>query len=333
MNIYHPKCSPTVQQYLDRLPQLKLLASELCRAHDLSVMEHNESSNDYMEGEDGLRDNLKVLLVSNKNGFPFCVASLGLNNRSLRRETLDSGAKNIFRVQSTFISKERGKGISRNIRESVSLSSLMKVIKKDVEENSFLLERNVLSTPDAIKELIERANSRRPRTFSMASSTQVALAEFYTESKIITDPAHLNEIKEVLEQAKVLNAFKEQLNAKFDRFKSDLSFILSYDGHTFVSGTINYDRATDKYVSLHNDVNCYSDINELESVDMQLMLTYKMYRIKTETDLEFHNIIARSDRYIEDLDVVTYYSSNHMFSLPGNAGNYYVLFTPKMEQV
>lgn len=323
MNIYHPKCSPTVQQYLDRLPQLKLLASELCRAHDLSVMEHNESSNDYMEGEDGLRDNLKVLLVSNKNGFPFCVASLGLN----------SDAKNIFRVQSTFISKERGKGISRNVRESVSLSSLMKVIKKDVEANSFLLERNVLSTADAIKELIGRANSRRPRTFSMSSSTQVALAEFYTESKMITDPAHLNEIKETLEQAKVLNAFKEQLDAKFDRFKSDLSFILSYDRHTFVSGTIKYDRATDKYVSLHNDVNCYSDINELESVDMQLMLTYKMYRIKAEADLEFHDIIARSDRYIEDLDVVTYYSSNHMFLLPSGGGSFYVLFTPKMEQV
>ena len=323
MNIYHPKCSPTVQQYLDQLPQLKLLASELCRAHDLSVMEHNESSNFYMNSEHGLRDNLRVLLVSNKNGFPFCVASLGLN----------SGGKNIFMVQSTFINKERGKGISRNVRESVSLSSLMKVIKKDVEENSFLLERKVLSTTDAIRELIDRANSRRPRTPNMGSSTQVALAEFYTESKMITDPIHLEEIKALLEQTKVLNAFKEQINAKFDRFKSDLSFILSYDGRTFISGTINYDRATDKYVSLHNDVNCYSDINELESVDMQLLLTYKMYRVKAEADLEFHDIIARSDRYIEDLDVVTYYSSNHMFALPSGGGSFYALFTPKMEQV
>jgi hypothetical protein len=312
MNIFHRLCRQDTIDFVNVTPDLLRLVAELCQQFKVKVLDHN-------------RDGARKVLLAEDNGVPFGVASINFNTK---------GELN-YQFNAPFIEKERGRGSDRSARKSIKLPALIKLLKKDHEENyEPSINRLVSRLSEAIKDLISRDIGQERYSRDIGQDTTKALIGFFTEQKIITDPAILKTIDEYVVKMKENEDKKLQRESKLDEFKTDLYLIIEGNGHTFLAGTFKYDATANKY-SIHEDVNCYTSIDDLEQTHPQLMLSYKMYRVGTENKVDFNqNIVPLKDKYFPDFEVITYYFMTD--SLPSvqafENGNTHIrmLLTPKL---
>jgi len=311
MNIFHRLCKQDTIDLVSATPDLLRLVAELCQQFKVKVLDHNRDTDHKM----------RILLAEN-NGVPFGVASTDQNNKGVLT----------YRFQAMFIEKERGRGTDRMSRESVKLPALMKLLKKDHEENYMPSINQMLSRiPDIIKDEIQKVVGTGRYMRDIGSDATKALLGFYTEQKMITDPQIIKTIDEYILQLKQIDEKKAQLDSKMVEYKTDLHFMLECGNHTFIAGTLKYDVTTNKY-SLHEDVNCYASIEDLEQTQPQLMLSYKMYRTGVENKVEFREgFVPRRDNYSPDFEVITHYvTSSGMPQAEACNTSCRIFFTPKL---
>jgi len=311
MNIFHRLCKQDTIDLVSVTPDLLRLVAELCQQFKVKVLDHNRDS-DYK---------MRILLAEN-NGVPFGIASTDQNNKGVLT----------YRFQAMFIEKARGRGTDRMSRESVKLPALMKLLKKDHEENYMLSINQMLSRiPEIIQDEIKKVVGAGRYMRDIGSDATKALLGFYTEQKMITDPQIIKTIDEYILQLKQIDEKKAQLDSKMVEYKTDLHFMLECGNHTFIAGTLKYDVTTNKY-SLHEDVNCYASIEDLEQTQPQLMLSYKMYRTGVENKVEFREgFVPRRDNYSPDFEVITHYvTSSGMPQADSGNTSCRILFTPKL---
>jgi hypothetical protein len=285
MNIFHKLAKQETIDHVNNMPNLFRLVAELCQQFKVKVLDHQP-------------DTPRVLLVED-NGVPFGVASVNFNTK----EELS------YQLNAPFIEKERGRGSDRSTRKSIKLPALIKLLKKDHEEkyessiNRFLYGR----LPEVIKDSVFSVVGQDRYSRDIGQDATKALIGFFTEQKMITDSAILRTINEYVVKMKESEEKKLQRESKLDAFKTDLHFIMECDNPTFLAGTLKYDATANKY-SVHEDMNCYTSIEDLEQTQPQLMLSYKMYRVGMENKVDFdENIVPRKDKYSPDFEVITHY--------------------------
>lgn len=286
MNIFHKLAKQDTQDYLANSSELLRLVAELCQHFHIKVLDHPR---------DG--DLQKILLVE-ENGVPFGIASVCINSKGVMS----------YRLQAPFIEKERGRGSDRSARASVKLPALMKLLAKDTESNyEPSINRFMTRIPEVIKDAVSSVVGQDRYSRDIGNDATKALINFFTAQEMITDPVILKSIDEYIVRTKEHDEKKSQLKSKLDEFKTDLHLIMECDNHTFLAGTVKYNAIESKY-SLHDDLNCYINIEDLEQTQPQLMLLYKMFQVGTENKVDFKgNIVPRKDTYFPDFDVVLHY--------------------------
>ena len=309
MNIFHRLVKQDTIDFVAATPDLLRLVAELCQQFKVKVLDHNRDD-DYK---------LRVLLAQD-NGVPFGVASADASKGKL-----------VYRFTAPFIEKERGRGQDRATRESIKLPALMKLLKKDHEANYVPSTDYMLSRiPDIIKDEITKVVGSERYIRDIGHETARALIGFYTEQKMITNPDIIKSIDEYVAHMKKNDDKKAQLNSKVVEYKTDLHFMMECGNHTFLAGTLKYDVVENKY-SLHEDVNCYASIEDLEQTQPQLMLSYKMYRTGVENKVEFRDgFVPRRDNYSPDFEVITHYVTSSGMPQTSNSVSCRILITPKL---
>ena len=310
MNIFHRLVKQDTIDFVAATPDLLRLVAELCQQFKVKVLDHNRDD-DYK---------LRILLAQD-NGVPFGVASADASKGKL-----------VYRFTAPFIEKERGRGQDRATRESIKLPALMKLLKKDHEENYMPSINHMLSRiPDIVKDEITKVVGSERFLRDIGSNTTRALIAFYAEQKMITDPEIIKSIDEYISHMKKNDEKKAQLNSKISEYKTDLHFMMECGNHTFIAGTLKYEITEDRYL-LHEDVNCYASVEDLEQTQPQLMLSYKMYRTGVENKVEFREgYVPRRDHYSPDFEVITHYfmSSGMPQAQDGNT-SCRIFITPKL---
>jgi hypothetical protein len=285
MNIFHKLAKQETIDYVNNKPDLFRLVAELSNQFKVKALDY------HIVGQ-------KVLLVED-SGVPFGVASINGNSK---------GELN-YQFNAPFIEKERGRGSDRSARKSIKLPTLIKLLKKDHKEkyepsiNRLLYSR----LPEVIQDSIFSVVGQDRYSRDIGQDATKALIGFFTEQKMITDSAILKTIDEYVVKMKEGEEKKLQRESKLDAFKTDLHLIMECDNPTFLAGTLKYDATANKYL-VHEDVNCYTSIEDLEQTQPQLMLSYKMYRVGMENKIDFdEDIVPRKDNYFPDFEVITYY--------------------------
>lgn len=312
MNIFHRFAKQETINYVNNMSDVFRLVAELSNQFKVKVLDHHP-------------DARRVLLVED-NGVPFGVASVSFNTK---------GELN-YQLNAPFIEKERGRGSDRSARKSIKLPALIKLLKKDHEEkyessiNRLLYGR----LPEVIKDSVFSVVGQDRFSRDIGQDATKALIEFFTEQKMIINSAILKTISEYVVKMKEGEEKKLQRESKLDAFKTDLHFIMECGNHTFLAGTLKYDATANKY-SVHEDMNCYTNIEDLEQTQPQLMLSYKMYRVGMENKVDFdENIVPQKDKYFPDFEVITHYflsNSTPSVRASGNGNTTVRLFlTPKL---
>lgn len=311
MDIFHTHAKATTMQLVNRVADIHKLAKEICFKFGVKVLSHNnhideaidpnhveypgwtpEENADYKERR--LRYDSKVLLAY-PNGVPFGVISL-------EKATTRGQSGDLYRFSSHFVSKDRGRGDDRQTRKSASILNLLKAIAKDChiksEEEGFksVFTRCIL---EDIYEVVKHSFNI-PYTGILRDHAAEALVNFYKDNKLITDTNALRDIDNYAQKIVERDAKLNELRTTVERFRTNIYTLCTVSmSPAIIVGKLKH---VDKEKWEVESVQSYASVDDIPP---EVMLTYKMWRTKHETNYDFsEELLPRRTSYDSDFDVV-----------------------------
>ena len=344
--MYHEITTEKTKEYVEKYPEIKKGLMEICHALKFKVLTHNEmqmKQNTFEEeklfgltspsAERRLRNQLRFLLVDKYNIPAGCFYVKDGSNKE---------GKNViaYCFIASFIEKERGRGTDRHTRDSINISALVKMLKRDYtngrtpEDISTNLGHSLYSM---VESRIGNAVNGRYHRISLSSETEKALVNMFFNQTTITDPdvlLDLHSAKKALENAaKDKQAFVEAL----EPFRKKVTFIVQHDECPMMVGTASVG-PDDKTYLIHPEVNYYLSPDHLPEKYKQLLVDYKMWHInhekpeidkRIESKTAFKVLPISNDGYDTNLGIAT--NSNYNRSLGGAFEDFRMFVVPNLE--
>lgn len=314
MEIFHAHVQADTIQVVSRIPELQTLIRELCHRFKVQAISHNRKFvKDYMDPahviytsytpeenerakEETLRKATRVLLAY-PSGVPFGVAFIKtINNKG--NEQL------AYAFSSNFTVKERGRGEDRFVRESTNIQSLMKSIQKcnPLHEQQMFRKLYSIGIHDTVQSRVKAEIKLPWRSPDVSREATMALIDYFLEGKKITDDGFVDEIKKAVDLRAEIDKKHAEIESTVNEFCKEIYVI----GRIATSPTISvaraeYNKAHDTF-EIIGDIKCYASVDDLPR---DLLLTYKMWKIKHETKLNFSlRSIPNADSWCSDFNVL-----------------------------
>lgn len=335
--MFHELATEKTRQYVEQFPEVKKGLTEICHALQFKVLTHNEhhmksvySEADAMfsvnseSGKRRIRNALEFLLIDGRN-MPIGVFYVA---DGTDREGATVPA---YCFVSEFITKERGRGVDRNTRESIKLPALIKMLKKEWASTT---PENMIKTMgremggSVVNRINNELNGKYHR-IDLNNEAEVALINMYFNQTIITNTKvidTLNKAKQSLENMKKDEAAAQEA---LEAFKKKVNFIIQFDECPMMVGSATFfsQSASDNKYLIHPDVNYYLSPDHVPEAYKQLLVDYKMWYIKNERPSEDKRTIDHTqfkvfpfnrEKYDSDLGIVTDSGRKYVFNRFGN---------------
>ena len=315
MEIFHAHVQADTIQVVNRIPELQTLIRELCHRFKVQAISHNRKFiKDYMdpahvvytsytpeENEKAKQETIRKatrVLLAYPSGVPFGVAFIKtINNKG--NEQL------AYAFSSNFTVKERGRGEDRFVRESASIQSLMKSIQKcnPLHEQQMFRRLYSVGIRDTVESRIKTEIKLPWRNPDVSREVTMALIDYFLEGKKITDDGFVDEIKKAVDLRAEIDNKHAEIKSAINEFCKEIYVI----GRIATSPTISVARAkyneTDNTFDIVGDIKCYASVDDLPR---DLLLTYKMWKIKHETKYDFSSKpLPNADSWCSDFNVLT----------------------------
>ena len=332
--MYHTLANQTTKDLVESNASLKQLAREVCHKFNVQIMTHDPELIDsarrspYSDSERQARHERERtrLLLTKENGIPFCTINTN------QGEDRSGNSANNYVVTSPMVHKEKGRGLDRMTRESIKIKSLMKTLEKDYDDKSGLLSLEYLfnNRIDLFRQVKQGADNIAKLGYTerllFDSKTCESLLKQMFEGQVLNDSV-VDYMKRKYEEHLSNQRKFEIANEISNRFLTECYLVLRYQFCPTVVAKVTLEKHIigndfKVKVKVHDEVKCYSSMNELSTDNTELAISLKMFMTRNETEVnkrtspteEFfpiaHELPWRMDKLDVDLDVLAY-SNNY----------------------
>lgn len=229
---------------------------------------------------------------------------------SVAKDTSKSG-ENAYRYYLTLptISKEKASANSdRDTRDSVSLATLIRTIKKNAEEPT--AEKLLRAMNDGMKytmRAVANASHGKPR-LSFDSDTSLAVARFILGVDSSLPNMYISNLQDKFNKFQSEMQSFEAANADYARYTRGVTLVCvnnSTNKVHYLVGDATFDNSNDRF-DIQGGLKRYNSLSESPIADLAVMIKAYMQgtpQFDSGNDLG----IVRTDRYFPEIDVATGY--------------------------
>ena len=277
-----------VQERLNSSEDIAKLAHEVCKAFNLQLTNLPTSA-------------LGLLTPSGLDAGKICVTR-GHNHKKNEVET-------VYYFESQVVNKEKGSTRSgRNVRDSVSISNLIKTIKKNNEIPTD--EKIIKDYMQGMRYVFRNVgrNQSRP-SLTITDDAVLALVRSHLGIDNSVPDAHTNAIRESYEKFEISMRQAKDNNAQKERFMKGVKIIGIMDNKYYLVGHASASKSVsnDIEITLHGPLKRYSSLRDCPELagDLPIIRAYMEGRSEFSAANEFG--LPVRDTYHEEIDVATGY--------------------------
>jgi hypothetical protein len=278
VTMYHTLASQQTKDFVERNPNLKSLAREMCHKFNAFVMTYDMNP----DAEPVYEDKYSQVLLTKENGTPFCgIRAVKAVNRA--QEPVIN-----YIVLSPMILKNKGRGADRMTRESTNIKALMKVLEKDYDNNAVKLDMNdVISHHMNIDrdlsysaETITKSSYSDRLSFNYETCKQILESQF--ENKPLSIPT-VEYLKTAYEKYLKDQEKLEKTREIVRRFITDCYLVVRYEfcPAIVMKVSLSKENYTDPLkIKVHDGMKPYSSMEALANDYPDLAISLKMFNTR-----------------------------------------------------